>query len=683
MNVARVSLVVVAVFVAGESNAPASQGASSPPPVTKGIAVADVDRASDACTDFYAFANGSWRTANPIPPGTQRWSRRYAAREANRRYVTNLLEELAARREPPRGSLDQQLGDHYAACMNEPALDAAGVTPVAPLLTEIDRVQDAAGVQRMIRRLHDLAIPAAFTVTAASDYNDPDAVVMNIAPGGLGLPGRDHYVKTEPEFAEARTKYRAYVARVLELSGIPSSAAETTAGEIVALETRFAEASLPPAAASDPATTAHRTTFIQLKALAPRVDWDGYATETRLPRVDVNVAEPAYLQRLNRELETTPVTTWKAYLTWRVLDSAAPWLSKPFVDESFAFKDAYLGGATTMTPRATRCLDSTEALLGEALGRRYAERTFPPAAKAKVQEMVRELLEVLKDDLRENKWMSVEMKKGALAKVATYDVKVGYPDTWTDYSSLAIRRDALWNNIAAARRFNVAAERKRIGTRASRSPWLLPPSSPDAYIDVQLNLMALPAGFLQAPAFDLNASDAVNYGAIGVGVAHDITHAIDVLGRDFDAKGQPRNWWTQPDLEAFQKVGQCTVDQYEAYEIAPGVHHEGKRVLGEALGDLAGVRLAYRALQRSMQRRPVAVIDGFTPEQQFFISWGQYRGAAESPELQRRMMTTDSHPTAKYRVIGPLANTPEFHGAFACRDGSSMARPAEKRCSAW
>lgn len=297
--------------------------------------------------------------------------------------------------------------------------------------------------------------------------------------------------------------------------------------------------------------------------------------------------------------------------------------------------------------------------------------------------MVRELLAVLKDDLRENTWMSAEMKKEAMAKVAAYDVKVGYPDTWIDTSALVIQPDVFWANVAAARRFGVATDRARIGTRGARALWLLPPSSPDAYIDVQLNLMALPAGFLQPPNFDFAASDAVNYGAIGIGVAHDITHAIDALGRDFDAKGQARDWWTPPDVGAFEKTGQCTADQYAGYEIEPGVHLDGKRVLGEALGDLAGVRIAYRALHRSMKRRPVAVIDGFSPEQQFFISWGQFRGAAESLELQRRMITSDSHPTAKYRVIGPLSNTPEFQQAFSCKDGSAMTRPLEKRCRAW
>jgi len=567
--------------------------------------------------------------------------------------------------------------------MNEPAIDAAGVSPLAPLLSEIAGIGNAAGVQRAIRKLHELAVPAPFVLTGASDYRDPAAVVVNIAAGGLGLPDRDSYLKPDARFAEAREKYRAHVAAVLTLGGMASDPARVAAGEILALESRLADASLAPAAAADPAATSHKMTFAQLRQIAPRVDWETYFTEAGLPRIDVNVTEPAFLERLNRELEATPVEIWKAYLAWQLLESASPSLSKPFAAESFAFRDRYLGGAAAEKPRAMRCLESTEALLGEPLGRKYAEKYFPPAAKAKVQEIAGNLLAVLKDDIGELKWMSDATRREALAKFESYDVMVGYPDTPADYSTVAIRRDAFWADVAAARRFGVATDRGRVGKRASRTIWQLPPSSPDAYIDIQLNLMALPAGYLQPPVFDAAASDAVNYGAIGVGLAHDLTHAIDALGREFDSKGQARNWWAQADLDAFQKSGQCTVDQYDGYAIEPGVHLQGKQVLGEALGDLAGVRLAFRALQRSMERRHVPDIDGFTPEQQFFIAWDQFRGAEESLELQRQMAKGDPHPTARYRIIGPLSNSPDFQKAFGCADGSPMVRPPEKRCTVW
>jgi putative endopeptidase len=647
----------------------------------KGIEVDDLDRAADPCTDFYAYTSGSWRATHPIPAGKQRWSRQIAAREANRLQLTALLEDLAARAGRPPGSGEQQLGDHFAACMDEAAIDAAGVTPLAPLLADIARIRDRAGVENAVRRLHELGVHVPFEVSAASDYHDPALMIVNIAAGGLGLPDRDYYLRSEARFAETREAYREHVARVLTLGGLASGPASQAAADIVALETRLAEASLSSAAAADPAVADHKVSFAQLAA--SRFDWGRYFAEAGLPQADLNVAEPAFLERVDTEMASTRVEVWREYLTWHLLESASPWLAKPFTEEDLAFKARYLGGATERKPRAALCLESTEALLGEPLGRKYAEEYFPPAAKARVQGMARALLGLLREEVSGLTWMAPATRQQALEKLANYDVKVGYPDLWTDYSGLVIRRDAFWANVAAARRFGVDADRRRVGQRGSRALWQLPPSSPDAYIDVQLNVMALPAGFLQPPAFNLAATDAVNYGAIGVGIAHDLTHAIDPLGADFDATGQPRNWWTDPDRQAFQKAGQCVADQYDAYSIEPGVHLDGKRVQTEAIGDSAGVLLAYRALQRSTQREPIPTIDGFTPDQQFFIAWGQYRGGTESLALQRKMLTDDPHPVSKYRVIGPLSNVPEFHRAFECKAGSVMVKPPERCRVVW
>jgi endothelin-converting enzyme/putative endopeptidase len=665
--------------------------AAPPSPSPKGVALADIDRAADPCVDFYAFANGAWRAANPIPAGSERWSRRLAARAANRQQLIALLEGLAAQQGLPHGSVEQQLGDHFAACMDVAAIEAQGLSPLAPLLADIASVRDVAGVTRTIRRLHELAVPAPFALTTAADYRDPGRLVVNITAGALGLPDRDTYLAADRPSELARETYGGHVAKLLAMAGMDAAAANQAAVDVLALETRLAAASLPSATAADPAATSHRHTFAELRKLAPRLDWQRYFAEAELPSSDdaeLNVAEPAFLAHLDRELGATPVAVWKAYLTLHLLEAASPWLGRPFADESFAFKERYLGGATEQEPRAARCLASTEALLGEPLGRKYAAHFFPPAAKAKVQEMVRGLRAVLEDEVRKLSWMAPATRQQALAKLAAYDVKVGYPDTWTDHSGLEIRRGAFWANVAAARRFGVDASRRRAGQRVSRDIWQLPPSSPDAYIDVQLNQMVLPAGFLQAPAFDLAATDAVNYGAIGSGVAHDLTHSIDPLGADFDATGEPRNWWTDSDREAFQKLGRCVVDQYDGYPIEPAqasdpaVHLDGKRVVGEAIGDLAGVRVAYLALQRSLALHPQPSIDGFSPAQQFFIAWGQYRGAAESSQMQLEMLTSDSHPTAKYRVIGPLASSPELQRAFACRAGSAMAPEAE-RCQVW
>lgn len=649
----------------------------------KGVELGDLDRSADACTDFYEFANGTWRAENPIPASMPQWSRRVAARETNRQRVQGILEEVSRKTDSVPGSVEQLVGDHYASCMDEAAIDAADLAPLAPLLADIDGARDLVDVQRGIRRLHEIAISAPFAIVGATDYNEPANFIVNVGSGGLGLPDRDYYLNSETQFAEAREKYRAHVANVLRLGGMPDAQSRDAVEAIFALEKRLAEASLNSATANDQAATNHRMTFAQLKELAPRFDWDTYFDQAKLPRGELNVAEPKFVQQVDKELKDTPVATWKAYLRWQLLNSVSPWLSKAFVEESFDFTDRYLGKATQMKPRAQRCADSTEALFGEALGKLYAERYFPPAAKAKSREIALNLLATLKDEVASVPWMTPETKRKALEKLSATDVQMGYPDAWKNYSGLTIRRDAFWENIAAARAFDVREERSRLGKPTNRDLWALAPSSPDAYIDLQLNKLVLPAGFLQPPYFDPDATDAVNYGAFGVGLAHDLTHAIDLSGSEIDIMGRPRNWWTPADREEFDKRGQCVVDQFNGYFIEPGVHHDGKRVLSESIADLAGVRVAYLALEKSMKSHPVATRDGFTPEQQFFISWGQNSGAAMRIEAQRQRVSTDPHPVPKFRVIGPLSNSPEFQQAFSCKAGAGMVRQAEERCAVW
>lgn len=629
-----------------------------------GKAAPDVDRGVDPCTDFDAFANGPWRAANPIPAQLSRWGRRAAARETNRRQVQDLLEEFSRRADWPRGSIERLLGDHYASCMDEARIERLGLTPLDALLADIDAIRDRTDLQRSIQRLHALAIPVAFGVVGVLDNHEPERFIANVVPGELG--------SSSPRFAQAPERYRAHVAHVLALAGSPDTAARESSVAILGLESRLAQATLGAAASADPAATDHRMTFTQLQQLAPDVDWGAYFAAARLPRSDLNVAEPNFLLQLDKELRETELPVWKVYLRWRLLDSASPFLSKPFVEAT---------GETRA--RAQRCLESTEGLFGDALGRKYVERYFPPAAKAKAQEIVRTLLAVLKEDVAALEWMRPETRKTALEKLDAFDAQVGYPDRWKDYAGVEVRRDAFWANVVAGRRFNVDENRRGIGKPTERDLWQLPPSSPDAYIDLQLNQMVLPAGFLRPPAFGLEQSDAANYGGIGTGIAHDLTHGIDAGGSEIDVHGRPRPWWTETDRREFQARGRCVSEQFEGYFIEPGLHHRGTLVLSEAIGDLAGVRLAFRAFQRSSERHRVPVRVGLTPEQQFFVAFGQMRGDAVRLEAEREMLSTDPHPVPKFRVIGPLSNLPEFQRAFACRTGAAMVRPPEKRCAVW
>jgi putative endopeptidase len=666
---------------------PTDPGRASTGPVSattqKGISAGDVNRSADPCTDFYDYANGTWRAQNAIPAGKPQWSRRLAAREANKQRVTTVIQEVAAKADWPAGSPEQLVGDLYASCMDEAAIEKAGLSPIAPLLAEIDAVKTAVEVQRVIRRLHELGIAAPFGEVAAADNREPKYYLLHIVAGGLGLPDRDAYLKGEPQFAEIRDKYRQHVARTLALGGMPDKATLAAADGVIALEKRLAEASLDARTAADAAATEHKTTFAQLVALAPHVEWDKYFDDGRIPREPVNVAEPKFLQQVDKELQSTPVAAWKTYLRWRLLDAASPWLSKPFADESLAFKDKTLGGATEIAPRAQRCVELTETLLGEPVGKKYADKYFSPAAKTKAREIASGLLAALKEDVAGLPWMMADTKKKAIEKIELMSIQLGYPDVWKDVSKVQIRRDAFWANVAQARRFNAADLRSQMGKPTDRNNWQLPPSSPAAYLDAQLNELVLPAGFLQPPYFDVEATDAVNYGALGAGLAHDMTHAFDATGALLDAVGRAQPWWTDADQREFQTRAQCIVDQYEGYAIEPGVHHQGKLVLNEALGDQAGLHFAYIAFKKSMATHPAPTIDGFTPEQQFFLAWGQFRGDEVRIEAQRKLIKTDIHAMPKFRVIGPLSNLPEFAQAFSCQAGAAMVRPSEQRCAVW
>jgi len=655
--------------------APADPGPAPAPAnatTQKGIEAGDVNRGADPCGDFFEYANGTWRAQNPIPAGKPLWSRRLAAREKNRQDVRALIQELAAKADWPAGSPEQLAGDLDASCMDEAAIDAAGISPVAPLLADIDAAKTPADVQRLVRRLHDIGIAAPFGETGAQDNHEPQYFQLNLVAGGLGLPDRDAYAK-----ADVLDKYRQHVARMLALGGMPEKAAPAAADGAIALEKRLAEASLDAKTAGDPAATEHKTTFAQLKALAPHVDWDKYFDEAHIPREPLNVAEPKLLQQVDTEFKTTPVATWKAYLRWRLLDEASPWLAKPLAEATSAFK------GTEMPPRAPSCADLTETLLGEPVGRKYADKYFPPAAKAKAREIADNLRAVMKEDLASLPWMAADTRKKAIEKLELTRFQLGYPDHWKDYSQVHIRRDALWANIAQARKFNTDDVRRQMGKPTDRDGWQLPPSSPFAYLEPQLNELVLPAGFLQPPYFDVEATDARNYGALGSGLAHDMTHAFDATGAVIDTQGRAQNWWTDSDQREFQKRAQCVVDQYDGYSIEPGVNHQGKLVLPEALGDQSGIHFSYLAFQKSMAAHPVPTAGGFTPDQQFFLAWAQFRGESMRIEAQRQAVKGDTHPVPKFRVLGPLSNLAEFERAFSCKAGAPMVRPAGQRCAVW
>ena len=649
----------------------------------QGVQVGDVDRKVDPCTDFFAYSNGRWRAENPIPASMPRWSRRWAAGESTKEQLRDILEQAAAAK-AQRGSVEQVIGDYYAGCMNEAQANSLGAKPVAPLLAQIDAIRSTADLQKTIGELHAAGIAAPFVVLGDSDVHNPSFVISQYYNNSLAMPDRDYYLKDDARFKEAREKYLAYMQRLFTLAGSNATQAKAAADTVLRLERQYANASLDNVALRDPQQTDHKMTFAELQKLAPAFDWNGYYTATGLRQGDLNVNEPKLVQEFGRQLRETSLADWQTYLRSRVLDSAAPSLSDDFVKAEFAFRGQFLNGAREMKPRWKRCVESTDAQLGEALGRKYVEKHFPPEAKARMQELVKNLRLAMQETIEGLEWMSPQTKARALEKLSTFNPKIGYPDKWKDYSKVAVRRDAYWESVLAAQKFGVQDDHAQINKPIDRGRWGLTPPTSDAYYNPTLNEIVFPAGILQPPAFSMQVADAVNYGAIGVVIGHEISHGFDDQGAQFDAQGRLKNWWTDTDLKKFQERGQCVVKQYEGYFIEPGVHHNGKLVLGESIGDLAGAKIAYRAFQISQRGKPPApTIDGYTPDQQFFIAWGQFRGDEVRPEFARTMVQGDPHPVAKYRVIGSVSNLPEFQKAFECKAGAPMVRSKEERCEVW
>jgi endothelin-converting enzyme/putative endopeptidase len=652
----------------------------------QGIQVGDLNRSVDPCTDFFEFANGAWRANNPIPSSMTRWSRRWAAGEATKDQLHEILEEASKQASSAaKGSTEQLIGDFYGACMDEEKVNAQGIAPLKPILDQIDAIKDLKDVQRAITSLHHLAIPVPFGFASSPDNHNPSEVIGDFFVSGYAMPDRDYYLKPEKRFAEAREKYKAHVATMFKLSGYDETAAQAASKTVFDMETKLAEASLDNVSLRDPAATDHKTPMDDLQKMTPDWDWNAYLDQARVPpKVDLNVQQPKYMQEVERQLKETPIADWKIYLKWHLINSAADSLSSPLVEEDWKFNSQYLGGAKEMKPRWKRCVESTDVWLGEALGKKYTEKYFPPEAKARMQDLVRNLLAAMKDDLNAITWMGPDTKKKALEKLSTFNVKIGYPDKWKDYSKVPVSRDSLWADVAAGRNFAVDDDWSTIGKPVDRGRWGMTPPTSDAYYNPLLNEIVFPAGILQPPAFSMKATDAVNYGAIGVVIGHEISHGFDDQGAQYDAVGRLQNWWTEADLKQFQQRGACVADQFDHYFIEEGVHHNGKLVLGESIGDLGGAKIAYMAWKKSLEGKPAPpTIDGFTPEQQFFIAWGQFRGDAIRLEQQRLMVQADPHPIAKYRVNGPLSNLPEFQKAFACKDNAPMMRAQGKRCEVW
>jgi endothelin-converting enzyme/putative endopeptidase len=674
----RTGLLLVVVLLAG----PIVSGQA--PANLKNMDLEAIDRSCKPCDDFFQFSMGKWHEQNPIPANQTVWSKRWAGADGNREVLRGILEGLAATRNR-RGMNEQLLGDFYGACMSTDAIDASAASPLAAPLRRIASIGDRRALARAIADLHRDGIPVAFEFGAVPDTDKPRQMIAGMQAGMLGLPDRDYYLKDDAASKVTQERYRRHVETLLRAAGLAPSAASASAATVVGLETQQARARLSRTERRDPYKINNRRSTAELAKLTPHFNWGAYYEAIGLDYDGlVMVIDLNFMSEFDRELEQVSIDDWKALLTWDVVRARARDLSTPFRDEMFDFVDRTLNGQREATPRWQYCVNRTDELLGEALGKAYVEKVFPPAAKQRMQEMVKNLIAALDQSIRGLDWMTPETKQKALVKLAAFTPKIGYPDKWREYPGVRVTRTNFLDSAASAMRFAQTDDRDQIGKPVDRTRWQMTAPTSNAYYSPLLNEIVFPAGILTPPMFGVDADDAVNYGGIGVVIGHEISHGFDDQGSQFDADGRLANWWTAEDRTRFDERTACVVDQFNNYFIEPGTSHNGRLVLGESIGDLAGVRIAYLAYLKSLEGKPRPPdIGGFTPEQRFFLGWGQSRGDNMRIERQRVYVVSDPHPVAKYRVIGPLSNMPEFQKAFGCTAGDAMVRTAEKACRVW
>ena len=646
-----------------------------------GFSMSNLDKSCKPCDNFYQFAMGGWMKSNPIPPEYATWGSFTVLRDKNLTDLRSILESTA-KENPPAGSNKQKIADFYGSCMNTSAIDAAGLKPLAGELTVIEAVQDRESLETEIARLQQQRVNAVFRFGAAPDFKDSSQNLAQISQGGLGMPDRDYYLREDEKSKQLRADYVQHVAKMLVLAGDTPEKAAAEAKTVMDLETALAKASRTRVELRDPDKNYNKMTLAQMTVLTPDWSWQNYLRNVNAPTTDqANIRQPDFFKEMNRQLSTVSLPDWKIYLRWQLLHAYAPALPESFVQENFDFYGKKLSGTKEILPRWKRCVQSTDQNLGEALGQAYVEKYFPPAAKASAKEMINNLIVALKSDIPTLSWMGPETKKQALAKLEAFTVKIGYPDQWRDYSKLSIERGSYLVDFRRASEFEQARQVAKIGQPVDRSEWGMSPPTVNAYNNSTMNEIVFPAGIMQPPFYNPNADDAVNYGGMGAVIGHEISHGFDDQGSKFDAQGNLRTWWTPEDRKSFDEHGDCIVRQFDSYEVEPGLHQNGKLVLGESIGDLGGLTIAYAAYQKSIEGKRPKDVDGFTPEQRFFLGWAQVWGANQREEEARLQTNTDPHPLARFRANGPLSNMEAFAQAFGCKKGEAMVR--EQACKIW
>jgi endothelin-converting enzyme/putative endopeptidase len=649
-------------------------------PYTPSLDVTAMDKTANPCADFYQYSCGGWMAHNPIPPDQASWSVYGKLTNENARFLWGILDE-ASKPSATRTPVQQKIGDYFAACMNEPAIETLGAKPLDPLLKRIDALKSKDELPAFMATVHKQASGFLFGFGSDQDYGDASQVIAYASAGGLSLPDRDYYTKDDERSKGIRAKFVAHAAAMLEMIGETKEDAAKDAATVMAIETALAKASLTRVERRDPHKVYHKMSVADFQKLTPSFDWQRFLAASGVNVQSLNVTQPKFFEEVERELQAVPLPEWKAYLRWHLVHAAAPYLSKAFVAENFDFYSKTLRGVQQQPPRWKQCVRYVDRDLGEALGQEFVRRTFTPQTKARTVDITNRVEKAMEREIKSLDWMTDATKARALEKLHAIANKVGYPDRWRDYSSVVVKRDDFAGNSLRAALFESDRDLRKIGKPVDRGEWGMTPPTVNAYYSPQMNDINFPAGVLQPPLYDPKLDDAPNYGNTGATIGHELTHGFDDEGRQFDAHGNLKDWWTAADAKEFEERAQCVRDQYAQYTIVDDIKINSKLTAGEDIADIGGTLLAYLAWKDAVDTDKLESIEGFTPDQRFFIGMAQWACENQRPENLRANAITNPHSPGKYRINGVVSDLPQFKAAFRCSEDSTMVNP--KACKIW